>query len=108
MSEAIEIRSPTGAVEVRIACGPDGPVVSLSSARLDLEAPTIAIRCRTFEVTAERDLALRGGTLELESQGKLGIHGQGDVRLESEHDVHLHGQMLRLNCTEASSQPPAS
>ena len=108
-SEAIEIRSPQGEVQVRIACGLDGPVVSLSSARLELEAPTVAIRCERFEVEAEQDLALRSPRVEVESSGTLDLHARGDVHLESDQDLHLDGKMLRLNCAEeASGQPTVS
>jgi len=99
-SEAIEVHSPQGELEIRIVCGPEGPVVSLRSARLELEAPTVAIRCEDLDVRAAHSVALQAGD--------VGIRSEGQVQIAAERDVHVNGQFVRLNCTEPSSpSPPA-
>lgn len=98
--EEIELRAPDGCVEVRITCGPEGPVVSLAASRLELDSPEVAIRCQTLEVAAARAIALK-------SEGRLDLQAEGEVRLESEgDDVHMNGQMLRLNCDEGEAEGP--
>ena len=100
-SEAIEVHSPQGELEIRIVCGPEGPVVSLRSARVELEAPTVAIRCEDLDVRAAQRMALQAGT--------VGIRSEGEVQIAAERDVHINGHFVRLNCTEApSSSPPAT
>lgn len=99
-SETLQIRSPRDEVEVTIVCGPDGPVVSLRSARLELEAPRVAIRCEDFDLSATRSLALRSGD--------VGIQSAGELRIRAQDDVFINGDFLRLNCTEASDLPQAT
>jgi hypothetical protein len=82
--EEIEIRSPAGDVEVRIALTDAGPVVSLRAARLELNAAdAVAVRCRDFGVEAS-------GEIKLEAN---------EVRAQTEGDIHLNGAFIRLNCT---------
>ncbi len=67
-AEELEIRSPQGAVEVRILLTDSGPVVRLSGARLELDAAeTVAVSCRRFEVRAEGDICLDGAMIRLNS-----------------------------------------
>ena len=69
----------------------DGPVVHLSSARLELEAAdAIALRCRRLEVdTADG--------IQLQSDGNLQLAGQ-EMRVQTTGDIHLNGDVIRLNC----------
>ncbi len=89
--EELEVRSPAGAVEVRIVLGDGGPVVHLSGARLELEAPdTVAFHCRRLEVNTQE------GT-HLNSAGGLHLTGQ-EMRVQTTGDIHLNGDVIRLNC----------
>jgi phage gp45-like len=82
-AEELEVRSPAGAVEVRITLGEDGPVIHLSAARLELAAADIvAVRCRRFDVRAEAGLRLSGQ----------------EMHVQTEDDIHLNGKVIRLNC----------
>jgi hypothetical protein len=75
-AEELEVRSPSGEVEVKITLTAAGPVVRLRSARLELEAAEdVAVRCRRFEVQAS-----------------------DEVRLRAAGDVHVNGEVVRLNC----------
>ena len=80
--ETLEVRSPDGAVEVRIDLTDEGPVVRLRGARLELESPSVAVRCGTFDVRAEGPLTMTGR----------------ELRVKTEEDVHLNGGVIRLNC----------
>src|SRR5687768_760922 len=73
-TDEIEVRSPTGQPEVRITFGPNGPEVSLRAARLELDAPTLAVRCRDLDVRAEETVSLDAGkALALRSAGELRV-----------------------------------
>ena len=89
--DELEVRSPGGTVEVRILLSDTGPVVHLSGARLELEAPdTVALRCRRLEVTTEE-------STHLSSAGSLRLSGQ-EMRVQTKGDIHLNGDVIRLNC----------
>ncbi len=89
--EEMEVRSPSGEVEVHIVLTENGPVVRLRGARLELESPeTIAVNCKRFEVqTSEKT--------ELHSAGEVQVTGQ-EMRVKTEGDIHLNGDYIRLNC----------
>jgi hypothetical protein len=89
--EELEIRDPEGEVEVCVSLTADGPVVRVRSGRLELDAvDTVAVRCQRFEVqTAE--------SIDLGSSGPVRITGE-EVRVKTEDDIHLNGQVIRLNC----------
>ena len=66
--DELEVYSPTGDLELRIALTDAGPV-------LLLRACAVALDCRSFE-----------------------IHATEDVRLRAGGDVHINGATVRLNC----------
>ena len=75
--EDVEIVSPDGRTEVRVAFGPDGPVVTVKGARVRLEADDLELRCKSFAVETE-----------------------GDIRLRAKGDVSVDGALVRLNCED--------
>ncbi len=89
--EELEIRDADGQVEVSVSLTADGPVVRVRGGRLELDAvDTVAVRCRRFEVnTAE--------CTDLSSSGPVRIKGE-ELRVKTEEDIHLNGQVIRLNC----------
>nr|HEX4313316.1 hypothetical protein [Kofleriaceae bacterium] len=71
----IELRSPAGAVELRIRVTPDGPVVTVDAARLELTArDAVAISSRRVAIRATE-------SLELASDGEASVDARGDVRV---------------------------
>ncbi|MEN9796424.1 MAG: hypothetical protein RL653_120 [Pseudomonadota bacterium] len=82
--EMLEIRSPSGELEVSIVLGPDGPVVKLRGARLEVDSPEIALRCKTFDVQASEQIRLQGD----------------ELRATTQRDIHLNGAFIRLNCDD--------
>ena len=64
--EEIEVRSPAGAVEVRITFGAAGPVVQVTGGRLEIASPgEVAIDCRDLRVNAEGDIRMNGAMIKL-------------------------------------------
>jgi hypothetical protein len=63
----------------------------MRGARVEVDSPDVAFKCRTFDV-----------------QASGGVRVQADeVRAETKHDIHLNGAFIRLNCTpegEAQAQ----
>jgi hypothetical protein len=89
--EDLEVRSPDGDVEVRIALTDRGAVVSLRGGSLQMEsADAVALNCRRLEVVTTEGTALG-------SAGDVLISGRG-MRVETENDIHMNGGVIHLNC----------
>lgn len=74
--EQIEIRDPSGQVEVRIELTAAGPVVRLTGARLELQAAEeVAIQSKRVTVQTEEEIRLAAGG-----------------------DVDIKGALVKLNC----------
>jgi hypothetical protein len=89
--EAIEIRSPQGAVEVCIALTDAGAVVSLRGGRLEMDSPgAVVVNSRRFEVNTTEETALHTG-------GDLRLSGR-QMRVRTQDDIHMNGGVIHLNC----------
>jgi hypothetical protein len=100
--EEIEIRGARGELDLRIVLTDTGPVVMLQGARLEVESPDVAFRCRTFAVKTS-------GDLRLESEAQVRIDAD-ELVAKTEHDIKLNGAYIRLNCTpdeQRVASPPA-
>lgn len=73
--ERLEVHSPDGEIELTVVLTDSGPVVRLRGGRLELDGGEVALRCRNFSVAAEEEIRLRAGG-----------------------DVHVNGEVVRLNC----------
>lgn len=99
VQEQIELRSAEGAVEVRIVMTDDGPVVSLTGGRLEVNTPdTVAFNCKNFEVNASEKAHIASG-------GPVRVTGQ-ELRVLTDNDVHLNGAFIRLNCPDSLESDP--
>ena len=93
-AELLEVRSLKGEVEVRITLTAAGPVVQVRAARLELEsAGTVRFDCRRLEVATREGTDLSSG---------------GEVRIETEKDIHMKGAVIRLNSPVSRSAPSDS
>src|SRR4051812_39720751 len=72
--DEIELRSPEGRLEVTIACTPDGPVVRVEAARLEVKADDVSF-----------------------DAAKLSMKTTGDLHLASDAEVRVTGKVIRLN-----------
>jgi len=100
--EHLEIRSPEGAIELRIALTKDGPVLSLSGVRLEINSTdTVAVNCREFTVATTHGVALS-------SAGDVSVRAGGEIRTKSLGETHLDSSVLQLNSGDRSDYDDAS
>ena len=89
--EAVEIRAPGGAVELRIRMTPDGPVVRLEGQQVEIvAADEIALCCRKFRVKASEEF-------DVESAGTMAIRSKGQMDIATDDECIVKGKMIRLN-----------
>jgi hypothetical protein len=81
----VEIRDAGGGLMLRVRMTPEGPVVQLEAARLELVAKhDVAVRCERFEVDASQSAVIKSqGALHLESAEPLTVHSDGDVKVSA-------------------------
>lgn len=87
----VEIRGPSGNLELRIRLTDQGPVLEVETLRLSLRAAeSIDIEAKELNVKTERSLALS-------SEGEINVSGKADVRVDADGEVHVTGEMIYLN-----------
>jgi hypothetical protein len=90
--EEIEIRSPAGQMELRIALTPQGPVLQLRGARLEIDSTdAVAVNCRQFEINASEGV-------KINSAGDIDLHGQGEMRVRTAGSTSIDSDWVNLNC----------
>lgn len=89
--ETILIRSDDGACVMRIEMGPNGPIVQLSGASLELAASSkLSLRAERLEVNA--------GSVSINAEQELALEAsRGGVSLQASDDVDIRGERVRLN-----------
>ena len=81
--ELVEVRSPTGSLELRIRLTADGPVLEMESVRLLLRAEdSVDVETRDFNVRAAAGIKLEG---------------KADVVVDADGEVRVTGEMIHLN-----------
>jgi phage baseplate assembly protein gpV len=80
--DLIEVRAPSGTVEIRLRITDDGPVLELESVRLALRAAR-SVDVETSEFTVRAD--------------EISLAGKADVRIDADGEVVVTGEMIRLN-----------
>lgn len=90
--ERIEVRAPDGSLEIAIALTPEGPVLQVRGARLEIDSTdAVALRCKEFALHAEQGISLTsGGRAEVRAQGEVAITSMADARLDAAV-IHLNG-----------------
>jgi len=113
--ETLQVLASGGEVRVEIVFSPSGPVVKLAGARVAIEAEgALAIRCASFEVTAETIALGASGNLTCASGAALDLRAghdaslsaqavriegrRGEIALTANDDVTLNGERVLLNC----------
>lgn len=94
--EQLEILSPDGLLELRIAMTPQGPVLSLSGAKLELNATeSVSLNCGRLEVNSTNGIAMRSeAAIRIESGGEFGVRAVGDADIDA--------RVINLNCGDRS------
>jgi len=80
--DLIEVRAPSGTVEIRLRITDDGPVLELESVRLALRAAR-SVDVETSEFTVKAD--------------EINLAGKADVHIDADGEVVVTGEMIRLN-----------
>lgn len=89
--EEIEVRSPGGEMELRVALTPEGPVLLLRGVRLEIDSSdAVALRCKDLDIRATGGIRLEAQTIALGSRGETHLKAMGQARIDAEV-LHLNG-----------------
>ncbi len=98
-TEEIEIRSSGGEIELRIALTKSGPVLSLTGARLEINATeSLAVNCKQLSLRAAEGMLLDAG-------GDIALRSGNETRLRSAGDTYVDGKLVLLNCLDRTGYP---
>jgi hypothetical protein len=110
--EELRLHAPDGRICVKITLTPEGPLVELTSVALSVAAQG-KVKCESFEVSAEREIALNAGGDVIVDAGQAIVSAafeqshlarRGDYRVKANDDVRVDGERIKLNST--SELPP--
>ncbi|MBI1189904.1 MAG: hypothetical protein GC200_04385 [Tepidisphaera sp.] len=97
--EQIEIRSPAGDLELRIALTPDGPVLQLRGVKLEIDSTdSVAVRCKDFEIAAT-------DSVRLTAARDVEVRAQGELKVKTQGQMHIDGEVINLNGGDRSDYP---
>ena len=81
--QCVELRAPSGQLELRIRLTEDGPVLSVDAVKLEVRAEqSVNIECEEFNVNASSSVK---------------IASKGEVTVDAADDVRVVGKMIHLN-----------
>lgn len=97
--ERLQVRDAQGALEMEVRLTRQGPVLRLSSERIELNATdTVAVNCERFVVNAKRSAEIRTeGDARIQADGALDLQATGELRLRSEDELKAVANMIWLN-----------
>lgn len=113
--ERLRVAAPGGGVELSIRLTPEGPVLELHGAAIELVASReVAVRCERFVVDAREDVVIAaggdkreaiagdhvtevGGQSRSEARGVAVTARLGSVEVKANDDVALVGERIFLN-----------
>ena len=97
--ERLEVRDAKGVLEMEVRLTREGPVLRLSSQRIELNATdTVAVNCERFVVNAKRSAEiLSEGDAKVQAKGALDLQATGELRLRSEDELKAVANMIWLN-----------
>lgn len=97
--EQIEVRSPAGDLELRIALTDQGPVLLLRGVRLEIDSTdAVSLRCKELDIHA-------AGGIRLASGGDVSIAAQGEARIRTQGQAYIDAEVLNLNGGDRSAYP---
>lgn len=89
--EIIELRNPSGMLELRVRVTEEGPVLSVDAARIAIKSTdAVSVECKTFEVKAQEGVTLH-------SDGELDVTSEKEMKITSTDDVRVVGKIIHLN-----------
>lgn len=112
-SDQLVIRDVDGEVELRVILTPQGPILKLKGARVELDADVLGLRCRELEVDVSGAARLQANSIETKIVGdqQLEVGGRsrlqarsvaveavlGGIELRANDDVEVEGERIWLN-----------
>lgn len=88
--QLVEIRNPSGMLELRIRLTEEGPVLQMESARLQLKATeAVEIESQRVEIKGSERVEVNGGQVQ--------VSGEEDVKVDAKGEVRVVGKMIYLN-----------
>jgi len=88
--QLVEIRNPSGLLELRIKLTEEGPVLQMESVRMQLKATeAVEIAAKRVEIKGTEQLELAGG--------EVAVTSDEDVDVDAKGEVHVVGKMIFLN-----------
>ena len=89
--EVLEVTENDGSLGVSITFTPEGPLVLLEGAHLNLKAPeSISLEANRIEIKSKEVTALKG-------DGNLTIDSGKEMSLRSDDNIRVDGKMIYLN-----------
>ena len=89
--DAVELRAPSGVLELRIRITEEGPVLQVEGVKVELRAAeSVSVACKTFEVEAQEKVRLH-------SAAELDVSSEKELKITSSEDVRVNGKMIWLN-----------
>ena len=104
--ERVAVCSAAGETELVIDLTKDGPVVSMTGGKLQLQsADSVDIRCKHFSVRADETTRLDTGKLEIRAEHGADIHSWDELNLNAREthlrcsdDIWLNGAHTFIQC----------
>lgn len=88
--ERLLICTAEGEVELSIRLTPEGPVLRLAGARVELAADQLALRCRELDIDVGEAALIRARSVGVEAT-------LGNITLRANDDVQIEGERIWLN-----------
>lgn len=90
VGDSVELRSPSGQLELRIVLTEQGPVLSCEAVRVAIRgAEAVSVETKSFEVRADH--------VGLHSGGELHVTSEKEMKVTSTDDVRVVGKIIHLN-----------
>jgi hypothetical protein len=88
--DVVELRNPSGMLELRFRLTEEGPVLQVEGVRVAIKAAeAVSVECKTFEVKAD--------DVKLHSAGGLEVTSEKEMKITSTDDVRVLGKIIHLN-----------
>lgn len=89
--DVVELRAPSGMLELRIRLTEEGPVLQVEGVKVAIRAAeAVSVDCKTFEVRAEE-------AVKLHSDGQLDVSSEKEMKINSTDEIRVVGKMIHLN-----------
>ncbi len=88
--DVVELRSPSGMLELSIRLTDQGPVLQVEAIKVAIKAAeAVTVETKSFEVRAEQ--------VGVHSSGELNLTSEKEMKVTSTDDVRVVGKIIHLN-----------